>query len=43
MGNINAGGLFRFGYKQVYSFLAPVHGDTKRETQFLKANANRTI
>ena len=32
----NTGGLFRFRYERVYQFLASVHGDTSRETQFLK-------
>ena len=41
--NTNRGGLFRFGYERVYSFLASVYGDTRRETQFLKANANHTM
>ena len=39
----NTGRLFRFGYEQVYWFLASVHGDTRRETQFLKAYANHTM
>ena len=39
----NTGGLSRFGYERVYQFLASVHGDTRRETQFLKAYANHTI
>ena len=37
------GGLFRFGYERVYQFLASVHGNTRKETQFLKAYANHTM
>ena len=36
-------GIFRFGYERVYLFLASVHGDTRREAQFLKAYANQTM
>ena len=32
-----------FGYKRVYKFLASVFGDTRRETEFLKAYANHTM
>ena len=39
----NTGELFRFGYERVYQFLASVHADTRRETQFLKAYANYTM
>ena len=39
----NTGGLFRFGYERVYKFLTSVHGDTRRETQFLKAYVNHTM
>ena len=41
--NTNTGGLFRFRYERVYQFLALVHGDTRRETQFLKTYANHTM
>ena len=41
--NNNTGWFCRFRYERVYSFLASVHGDTRRETQFLKAYANNTM
>ena len=37
------GGLSHFRYEQFINFLTLVHGDTRRETQFLKAYANHTI
>ena len=39
----NTGGLFCLWYQQVYSFLASVHGHTRRETQFLKVYANHIM
>ena len=41
--NADAGGLLRFRYEGVYHFLASVHSDTRRETQFLKVYANHTM
>ena len=41
--NTNTGGPCRFRYERVYQFLASVLGDSKRETQFLKANANHNM
>ena len=38
--DIYAGGLCCFRYERVYKFMTSVHGDTKREPQFLKVNAN---
>ena len=39
----NTGGLCCFIYAQFINFLTSVHGDTRRETQFLKVYANYTI
>ena len=39
----NTGRLFRFGYERFINSWTPVHGDTRRETQFLKAYANHTM
>ena len=39
----NAVGLCCFRYERVYEFLVSVHGDTRRETQFLKPYANHTM
>ena len=41
--NTNTGGFCCFTYERVYSFLASVHGDTRRETQFLKAYGDHTM
>ena len=41
--NTNTGGLCRFGYERVYQFLASVLGNTRRETQIMKAYANQTM
>ena len=35
--------LCRFWYKRVYFFLSLVLGDTRKETQFIKAYANHTM
>ena len=39
----NTGGLCRFWYKWIYSFLASVLGDMGGETPFLKAYTNHTM
>ena len=39
----NSGELCLFGYERVNQFLASVLGDTRRETQFLKAYAIHTM
>ena len=39
----NAGRLCCFRYERVYQLLASIHGDTRRETQFLKVFANHTM
>ena len=41
--NSNTGGLCRFEYERVYTFLASVTGNTRRETQFLKTYANHPM
>ena len=41
--NNNTSGLFRFWYERVYFFLPSALGDTRRETQFIRAYANYTI
>ena len=41
--NNNTGRLFCFGYKQVYFFLPSLLGDMRRETKFIKTNANHTM
>ena len=41
---INKQGRFcRFRYERIYWFLTSVHGDTKKETQFLKVFANHDM
>ena len=40
---ISTGQLFRFRYGWVYQLLTSVNGDLRRETQFLKADANHTM
>ena len=39
----NKGGLCRFRYERFINFLTSIHGDTWRETQFLKVYANHTM
>ena len=41
--NNNTGRLSHFWYKQVYFFLPSALGDTRRETQFIRAYANHTM
>ena len=41
--NNNISRLFRFWYERVYFFLPSVLGDTRKETQFIKAYAHHTM
>ena len=41
--NAYTGRLCRFRYERFYLFLDSVHGDTRRETQFLKVYAKHTM
>ena len=43
LNNNNTCGLCRFGYEWVYYFLPSTLGNTRRETQFIKAYANQNM